>query len=257
MTEHIDAQKKNFLQPFLKVENWSSFNHTAEQSMHIIGRKIEVNGIENIPEGAFNIACNHTLRVDNPVALTGKNVTPDILTIVGKLSEIIRSTGRQMYTVITDTPQPRALWPKGKNSREMLHWMVNDAGFGGANILRRINLAMYKKADDLLVAHYEGPSMNLIKKAMKLKQENSVMLIFPEGKTTAQLEKAKPGFGEISRISKVSTLPVGQFDDNGVLKINIGQIIEPNTSEDNQGYVDLVMKKIASLMPIDKRGEYR
>ena len=85
----------------------------------------------------------------------------------------------------------------------------------------------------------------------------AVVGIFPEGETTQELRRVRPGFAHIATRLGVPALPVAVYDANGILQLGVGELIDPPDSlREKEHFAEDVMNSIAHMLPPHLRGYY-
>lgn len=122
----------------------------------------------------------------------------------------------------------------------------------------------------------EGVDIRAYRWALKKLEQGEALVIFPEGtRSKGALQKAKPGIAQLALHSKAPILPVGIIgterlgtwmrvvNPTGKLTVNIGRVFTLPEIEGRPGkevlqsLADMIMQRVAELLPESYQGAYR
>ncbi len=184
---------------------------------------LDLRGMENVPPaGSFIVACNHVSNVD-PVLL---------LAIFPRRPRFMAKVELADVAVL----------------RPLLRW------------------------SDAVLVNRASPGRDALRAAQDAVSRGIPFGVFPEGtrSRTGRLARARTGIGVIALRSKVPVLPVAVYGTQNAFRggvphlrtkasLTIGEAIEPSeigAAGDPQVVSDLIMRRIAAMLPESARGEY-
>lgn len=191
-------------------------------------RNFHLRGVDNVPrQGSLIIVSNHVGTVDPP--------------LIGAWT-------------------PRPVWFMAKAElfrKRFLRWLVT--AYHAFPVVRH------------------SPDRKALRRAFGLLQRGEAVVLFPEGHRSddARLHRAEPGAGFVARHSGATILALGITGTQQVLgrgqvlprrapvemvfgrPFNLPESNRDGTVMDHQASADYLMMKIAELLPLEYRGEYR
>ncbi|OGG03083.1 hypothetical protein A2W14_05255 [Candidatus Gottesmanbacteria bacterium RBG_16_37_8] len=247
--------------------NSETFGDITINILNKSGRKVRVEGADNIPEGGrYIVAANHFVRVEDTDKMTGSQKMNDLLELMGAINKLIKDKNQNARVIWTpsEIPRPEGLPPditQGNSAAEVWNWLINDAKFLPINISRKIFLRLFNNSPDIIpVPHTIKGMRAFLDKVDSSISDGNVPAIFPEGEVSRELLKAHDGAAYIAIRKNIPILPISQYDENGTLVVKVGPLIKPPSTEDPMKKTDFtykIMSSIASRLPEQLRGFYK
>lgn len=239
----IEAQTlRNFRKDILIDHSLSKLTlHTLEGSK----RTVHIEGLPKHLPGGIVIALNHFVQ-DPSMSVHAKWMqTFEVMGGIVQAVESIKAADSKLIWTVAEKPMTAA-----ENNQLTMKKRI-------FQITDKIRKAILASAHDTVTVTYDLSGVKkFITDVHKHVQDNNIVCVFPEGRTSHALKEGQPGVGYVCLKYSIPVLPVGvHFVDNDMY-VRFGSVLRPEKGTTKEEFTTIIMESIAAQLPEKLAGFY-